>query len=224
MMPVIATGATHADGVTYLSAPELPGQEMFRCGSWHATMTVASCAKRWRRQRNAIVPDRDACYGCIIGAAHAGEKPDRRSRIFHWPLCPRCRRRCERMIGRRVCISCYNRQREFFSGRNAKGGRPRLVLEPVRIGVIVDPGGVGERYIEIAEPAVRDTIELAVGALRVVDGAVAITRPRGDVPPMTISELTRMFATKQRRKSGVELLAADIVRRYGRNLRAQRAI
>jgi hypothetical protein len=61
---------------------------------------------------------------------------------------------------------------------------------------------------------VRDSIELAVAALRVVDGAAAFCRPHGDAPGMTIAELARMFAAKPKRLSGADLLAADIVRRH----------
>jgi hypothetical protein len=92
---------------------------------------------------------------------------------------------------RPICPSCYNRARELRIGRNSKGRPPRkLRLVPARIGLVIDPGGAGERYVEVAEAAARDTIELAIAALRVVDGAVAITRPRGG-EAITIAELAR---------------------------------
>jgi hypothetical protein len=82
------------------------------------------------------------------------------------------------MIGALRCVSCYNRQREFISGRNANGTPPSIVLKPARIGLVIHPGEASEVVIDIAEVAVLDTIELAVAALRVVDGSVAFARPR----------------------------------------------
>jgi hypothetical protein len=213
---VAAAAPQRAPGVIYTILPDLPGIEMFRCDRWSATMSVVSCAKRWSAQRDAAVEARSACYGCALGACHAGEEPARRSRIFSWPICPRCRRlTMRRMIGNRRCINCFNREREWRIGRNSKGRPPRkLRLVPARLGLVLDPGGAGERYLEIAEPAVRDVIELGIAALRVVDDAVAFCRPRGDVPAMTITELAGMFAAKPTRLSSADLRAADIVRRH----------
>jgi hypothetical protein len=217
---VAAAAPQHAPGVIYTMLPDLPGIEMFRCDRWRATMSVANCAARWQQQRNAAVEDRSACYGCATGACHAGEEPARRSRIFSWPICPRCRRlTMRRMIGNRRCINCYNREREFVSGRNSKGRPPRkLRLVPARIGLVIDPGGAGERYLELAEPAVRDMLELGIAALRVVDGAVAITRARGG-EAITVADLARQFSPKPRGMSGDDRRAADIVRRHRRGRR-----
>jgi hypothetical protein len=71
-----------------------------------------------------------------------------------------------------------------------------------------------ERYLEIAEPAVRDTIELAVVGLRVVDDDVAFCRPRGGSAAITVGELARMFTSSAPRLHGDDLRAADIVRRH----------
>jgi hypothetical protein len=42
------------------------------------------------------------------------------------------------MIGGRLCASDWNREREVRIGRNAKNARPQLVLEPRRLGVIIE--------------------------------------------------------------------------------------
>jgi hypothetical protein len=214
-----AKAPRHAEGVTYTVTPDMAGAELFRCETFRATLSVASCGKRWRQTRDMSLEDRTACYGCIVGAAHSGEEPDRRSRLYGLPICPRCRRRTmRRMIGNRRCINCYNREMELVRGKNSKGRPPRkLRLGPARLGLVIDPGGAGERYVELAEPAVRDNIELLVAAMRVVDGAVAITRPRGGVPSVSIAELAGMFAAKPMRLSSADLRAADIVRRHRRS-------
>jgi hypothetical protein len=214
--PDVTTAPHRAPGVEYQTRSECQALSFFRCDALRSTMSTEACARNWRRQRDAALEDRSACHGCNIGAAHAGEEPDRRSSMFGLPFCNRCRRRAQRLVGGMWCPSCYNRARELRVGRNSKGHAPKkLRLVPARIGLVIDPGGAGERYIEIAEPAVRDSIEVAVAALRVVDGAVAITRPRGDVPPMTITELARMFGAKPTRLSGDDRRAAGIVRRHG---------
>jgi hypothetical protein len=179
----------------YTALPDLPNIEMFRCDRWHATTSVSSCAKRWRDQRNANVERRDSCHGCAIGEAHFGADPDRRSKIFGLPICNRCRRRSIRMISGRLCINCSNRAWELRRGRNSRGTKPRLVLDPKRIGLVINPGAAGEVAFDIAEPMARDSIELAIGALRVVDGGVAITQPRGG-PALTLAELARRHGKK----------------------------
>jgi hypothetical protein len=213
-----AKAPRHAEGVTYAVIPAMAGAELFRCETFRATLSVASCGKRWRQQRDVAFEERSACSSCQIGCSHAGEELVHRSRLYGVPICPRCRRRTmRRMIHGRRCVNCYNREREWRIGRNSKGRPPRkLRLVPARLGLVLDPGGAGERYIELAESAVRDVVELAIAALRVVDGAIAFCRPRGDVPAMTITELARMFAAKSTRLSGDDRRAADIARRHRR--------
>jgi hypothetical protein len=41
--------------------------------------------------------------------------------------CDRCLVGGSRLIGRKLCISCYNRDREASIGRDRKGNRPRLI-------------------------------------------------------------------------------------------------
>jgi hypothetical protein len=213
--PHVTTAPHRAPGVEYQTRSECQALSFFRCDALRSTMSTASCALNWARQRDAALEDRSACHGCNIGAAHAGEEPDRRSVMFGLPFCNRCRRRAMRIIGGTLCPSCWNRARELRIGRNSKGRPPRkLRLVPARLGLVIDPAGAGERYIELAEPAVRDAIELGIAALRVVDGAVAFCRPRGDAPAMTIAELAGMFAAKPTRLSGDDRRAADIVRRH----------
>ena len=39
-------------------------------------------------------------------------------------ICMRCHRGSTRLIGRSLCPSCWNRQREYLVGKNAKGAKP----------------------------------------------------------------------------------------------------
>jgi hypothetical protein len=82
-------------------------------------------------------------------------------------ICPRCRNGTTRMIKGERCISCYNRQRELRSGRNARGNIPvKLQLRPVRYRESVD----GRTRI-ISAPDVVDLMEPIVHTLRTVKGA-----------------------------------------------------
>jgi hypothetical protein len=217
--PHVTTAPHRAPGVEYQTRSECQALSFFRCDALRSTMSTASCALNWARQRDAALEDRSACHGCNIGAAHAGEEPDRRSVMFGLPFCNRCRRRAMRIIGGTLCPSCWNRARELRIGRNSKGRPPRkLRLVPARLGLVIDPAGAGERYLELAEPAVRDMLELGIAALRVVDGAVAITRARGG-EAITVADLARQFSPKPRGMSGDDRRAADIVRRHRRGRR-----
>jgi hypothetical protein len=99
------------------------------------------------------------------------------------------------MISGRLCISCSNRAWELRRGRNSRGTKPRLVLEPKRIGLVINPGGPNEIALDVAEPFARDSIELVIGSMRVVDGGVATTRPRGG---HALAELARRHGPKRK--------------------------
>lgn len=55
-------------------------------------------------------------------------------------ICPRCGAGTTRMIEGRKCINCYNRQREYVAGRNAKGTAPTKMrpLHEVEVRYTVD--------------------------------------------------------------------------------------
>jgi hypothetical protein len=83
------------------------------------------------------------------------------------------------MIGRRLCVSDYNREREVKIGLNAKKTRPQLVLEPRRLGVVLGYGDADQRYVEVRDEFTRDGVELALQVLATVSGRVAFCKPHG---------------------------------------------
>lgn len=113
----------------------------------------------------------DVCRACPLGAIHAGVTPISYSPFFGSMICPRCRRGTTRMIQNRVCIGCYNRERELRKGRNARGNAPvelqRKPLHAVEMRVIVD-GHPQRRRVE----RVVDTLEAVVQTLRTTRGQV----------------------------------------------------
>lgn len=117
---------------------------LFRCEPLRASLTPASCAKRYAEQMDY------PCADCAVGALHAARLGFRvtrdRTRAAHTRPCCRCRRHEFRLIGSRLCISCWNREREWKVGRNRKGGRPTIPLQTWET-LMAAPGGLGTRQL-----------------------------------------------------------------------------
>src|SRR5258708_8637238 len=133
-------------GITYFRRPAVSGQ-FFICTAYRATLSVSACAARYQNSKSRPNPELDPfalCRGCPIGAAHAGETPIARhsphcAEFLDADRCARCWKRTLRRLIRGLCISCYNRGREFLAGRNSKGTRPTPHLAEQRLGVRVNP-------------------------------------------------------------------------------------
>jgi hypothetical protein len=96
------------------------------------------------------------------------------------------------MIGGRSCVSDWNREREVRIGKNGKGSKPTLVLEPRRLGVVIGYGEANQRYVEVRDDLTRDTVELALQILATVSGRVAFCKPRGG-PSISTTDLSRQI-------------------------------
>lgn len=104
----------------------LPGVKHFMCTKLKSTLSVESCADRYKKA-NADAPESDryfTCRNCPIGAGHGGHTAPNTHKFRGMTICGRCHRGSTRLIGRHLCISCYNRSRELVLGRNAKGTAP----------------------------------------------------------------------------------------------------
>ena len=108
---------------------------------------------------------------CETGAANLrkllGQPEPVAARIYVAALpwmstCTRCQRKSDRLIRRRLCISCYNRDREARLGRNAKGSRPGLCDELHLLVIAVVEAGQVRRVRQ----------DLATGALEVMLGVI----------------------------------------------------
>lgn len=117
---------------------------LFRCEPLRASLTPASCAKRYSEQMDY------PCADCAVGALHAARLGFRvtrdRARAAHTRPCCRGARHEFRLIGSRLCISCWNREREWKVGRNRKGGRPTIPLQTWEA-LLTAPGGLGTRQL-----------------------------------------------------------------------------
>jgi hypothetical protein len=170
---VAARQVHEAPGVSYTASPHAPGLRMFACTTYRATLSQTGCASRWRKAQLAARQAADAfatCRGCPIGAAHAGEAHVAYSKLYGVAICPRCRRGGARMIGGRLCISCYNRNRELAAGKNAKGNRPvelqARAPHPVEAIVTIDGEARRARVLATGLP------ELLLQTLRTTKGSI----------------------------------------------------
>jgi Zn finger protein HypA/HybF involved in hydrogenase expression len=150
---------------------------MMRCDRQNMALSVQGCAKLYT-STIALRPQpweaRFGCLACPIGAANAGHPVVTTSESTELlrTICPRCRRRAFRVIQNRLCVSCWNREREVRVGRNGKGGKPRLVLEPVVMAVVSS-----DAVRTIEAPMMSGMIEAMIAAARSATGPVAFGRP-----------------------------------------------
>ncbi len=150
--------------IEYFTIPELPDQQMFRCEIHRATLRVNACAGMWREANSGECPERlDRCKGCQLGATHAGESDTSTCPITGSDICIRCQRGGMRKVRDEICVSCWNREREWLIGKNAKGVAPKMhpPLYPMSIQVLA-----GDQVVTVSSKTCVDTTELVVKALR----------------------------------------------------------
>lgn len=143
----------------------LPGVRHFACDRYKATLSVNSCADKFRLANSGDAFGRHAhCRVCPVGAQHSGAGPDLNLGTLKGSLtCSRCHRQNGRLIGKRLCISCQNREYEWVKKRNAKGSAPikHPPLHRLTIGYMA--GGVLKTHtVERA----ADVTEMFVDVLR----------------------------------------------------------
>lgn len=169
--------------VDYFERQDVPGKVFFQCDRMRAKLSTTSCASMWRKADEINDGSHSACRLCPIGAVHAGEVAASMSPLKGSLTCARCHRTSMRLIGKMVCVSCYNRAREAVLGRNAKG------KAPVKIGPL-DRRAI--RYLHGDEPRTLvmtqtvDIDELIVAALR--DSKKAVVFAFNSAPPPAVRQ------------------------------------
>lgn len=108
----------------YTTNQLVPGRLFFRCERMRGTLSTTACADMWRKANDMNDGSCASCMRCPIGAVHAGEVAASMSPLKGTLTCAACHRVAGRLIGKHVCVSCYNRRREVSIGRNAKGTAP----------------------------------------------------------------------------------------------------
>jgi len=149
--------------IVYFERPEVPGKLAFRCDRLRATLSVDSCTRMWRQANHENVERLGQCKSCPAGAVHAGETAASMSPLMGQCVCARCHRTAIRLIGKHLCVSCWNRQREWILGKNSKGSKPTKMGPLLRRSI---------RYRKGDESAVKELdlsasiTELVVSVLR----------------------------------------------------------
>lgn len=174
------------DRIQYFELPELPGRKMFRCEKRQATIGVEPCASMWKSGHAKGAHERFwLCQGCPTGAVHAGVAEASLSPLYAKTICERCHRGATRLIHGHKCVSCYNREREYLLGRNARGNAPVTHPRLYRLSLRYRAGGVVKTTVR---ERVADPLELVVAALR--DEAKQVTfammPPRSPLPQMEL--------------------------------------
>jgi hypothetical protein len=181
--------ATHhaAAGIEYHRVAGF-AHEIFRCTPWRANLSIPACADRWTRAQTArgdLADELRLCMGCRIGAAHAGERFVERSPNYLSNRCARCRHGSgRRLIGGKLCLSCYNRELEWLKGKNGKGTIPHKAASMLAlrtIGVLLDAGEDTERRVRFTDIAV-DTDELEFTVTRLHMGRIEFCEPSAAAP------------------------------------------
>ena len=170
--------------VQYFTMENVPGKTYFRCERMRATLSTEACSGMWRKADEINDGSHSACRLCPIGAVHAGEVAASMSPLKGSLTCARCHRTAGRLIGKMVCVSCYNRAREAAIGRNGRG-KP-----PVKLGSLdrrVIRYMAGSRINEIVANKSIDTDELIVSALR--DSKQSIVFAYNPTPPKGVRQL-----------------------------------
>lgn len=123
--------------------PKIPGK---------LTLSEVSCANQFKAAQTKEWQYRlPHCVECHVGAKNAGVEvgaPFQKRQI-----CVRCGSGKGRMVMGRYCMSCYNREREWRIGANAKGGVPRE-YRPLTRFAYIHPGSC-RRYLIEASCAVE---------------------------------------------------------------------
>ena len=162
--------------IDYFTIPELPEKPLFKCERRSATIQPGTCASMWREANGKHPPERClACKNCRIGAHHAGEGDVSLSQFRGATICGRCHRIGMRLVAGHLCVSCWNREREYLIGRNRRGIPPATHPELHRISV----SGVVIGEVKVWQ---------LVHAVSVLEGIVAVLR---DCPKRVVFGFSR---------------------------------
>jgi len=128
--------------------------ELFLCPSipGKLTLSAVSCANQFKAAQTRDWRDRlPHCVQCQVGAGNAGVAIG--APFEKKSVCVRCGSGEGRMVMGRYCMSCYNREREWRIGKNAKGGEPRE-YKPLGRFLFIHPASC-RRYLIEASCAVE---------------------------------------------------------------------
>ncbi len=107
--------------------------DYFDCPKGMGKFSTDFCARMYREAMSPVglkEKSRVACKSCPVGARHAGVVDNSTSRFLGNTSCSRCHKGASRLIRGSICVSCFNREREYLIGKNAKGSEP-IFCKPI---------------------------------------------------------------------------------------------
>lgn len=155
--------------LTYWTIAEAPHLQMFRCEPMRASISTGACATNWRASHGEGAERLFKCRTCPIGAVHAGETAASLNALRGALVCGRCHRASMRLVGKHLCVSCSNREREVIRGFNARGKAPQKHQGLHRRSLRVLEGG---EPLTLRRELTSGVLELMVMALRDCDKRV----------------------------------------------------
>lgn len=159
--------------IHYFTYPGVEGQ-YFECAKLRASLSVDRCTTQFQGSQKG--GGYHACAGCPIGAAHAHVEV--KVTAIKRRTCARCLRGATRLIGDRICVSCYNRTLETKRGRNAKGGRPRKLARIGAASLTCIAGGKGVvRTVDNVATSIEALVSIARSESTSVVFGCAIPHP-----------------------------------------------
>lgn len=165
------------EGVKVVPAPAGAPGVYFKCERLSAVLSQTACADRWNAAASGTT-----CCGCFVGREHHGRTsppgaamgPATRAPSRECLRCGRTDLRVIQQFG--ICVSCYNREREWQIGRNAKD-KPPAHFEPLNNFAIATETAVGE-VVHHAVEARHAAEAVGVVAMRLRSGSrLSATRP-----------------------------------------------
>ena len=132
---------------------------MFKCQRINGNLMLSegSCANQFKMAQTKEWRERlPHCADCPVGANNAGMGV---SAAHHKEVCIRCGSNHGRLLlSHRLCIYCYNREREWRIGKNSKGTFPLKYIPLIRFLLVCVSSG--RRYIVYAYSVVEARLSL----------------------------------------------------------------
>lgn len=128
----IVRHAKHLPDIDYHGLAGAPGS-YFDCERLRAVLTPEACASNFQGSKILGEGRYASCYRCPIGHGHAGEDGGPDPEADRGWRCCRCGPSGQsRIIGRTLCVSCYNRTKEALLQRDARGNVPVGLMVSLR--------------------------------------------------------------------------------------------
>ncbi len=192
----------------YRGLAGVPGS-YFDCERMRAVLTPEACASNFLSSTVLGDGRYASCYRCPVGHGHAGAAGGPDPDTDRGWRCCRCGPSGQsRIIGRTLCVSCYNRSKEALLQRDGRGMMPVGIMAGLRPGwAIVEEvpqpdGDDAPRTIVRPLKSSRAVLAAIPGFYLVAPGRIMMT-----ALVESSDELQRVI---RRRLSGITVLASDV--------------